>query len=275
MYKACTHFVYVITVGSSGWCFLKGGQVTAEEATASPLDDPSDASPTTTPALDNPSDTPSNKTTTCNVHKEDCEDTKAAIASRYLNKRCLPRKGNGLLAMSAAALDDAFAAIEAYDCCVRDDDRAKLLSVALLLVVSDTCVALDAAPLPTQTVTAGPTNSTTVQSPQNEPDVPPVDLTINAFGALGVLSGDLAIGATATTQTSRRQVGAKARNSVTLDVSNYEDPHQRACCHDNFPYDNQGCCAGWCWHLADILPFFTLKMCCSDSLTPFELTCPA
>lgn len=312
----CTHFVYMRTVGKNGWCFLKEGPVTAEEATlwspsdtvytcgllpgrlaskpsptATPTqtppplaDDPSnDATPTEIPPYENAVDdatateTPADgsylhngdsRSASCNIRAEDCFDTKAAISSRYLNHRCLPPRGSSLLTVSAAALADAFAAIERYGCCARNADRAKLLSVARLLVASDTCAAVDVAPLPVEADTANVTHGATVECP---PDVPPIDTSITALGALGVLSGGLAAGEPAAAQTIRRDVRPTARNSYVYD---YTNPAGSMCCQDNIMYDRRGCCPGWCWFVSDILHFFDLNTCCTGVLTPLETSCP-
>lgn len=315
----CTHFVYIITVGSSGWCFLKEGPVTAEEAT---LWSPSDTvytcgllpgrlaptpSPTATPTqtpppLDNNSNyatptetfpyesasddatvtetladgnyshTGDGRSATCNIRAQDCVEAKAAIESRYLNYQCLPPSGSGLLTVSAAALADAFVAIEGYGCCARNADRAKLLSVARLLVASDTCAAADVAPLPVEAGTANLTHGSTIECP---PDVPPVDTSIAALGALGVLSGGLATGEPAAAQTIRRGVGPTARNTYIHEHANPVLPIAAGsmCCNDNFKYNGRGCCPGWCWFVSDILHFFDLNTCCLGVLTPLETYC--
>lgn len=318
----CTHFVYMRTVGSVGWCHLKEGPVTAEEATLwspsdtvytcgllpgrlastpsptatptqippPPANDPSngatpteippyknafdDASATETPADDSQSHNGNSGSATCNIRAQDCVDTKAAITSRYLNHRCLPPSGSGLLTVSAAALADAFAAIERYGCCARNADRAKLLSVARLLVASDTCAAVDVAPLPVEAGTADLTHGATVEGP---PDVPPVDTSITALGALGVLSGGMAAGEPGAAQTIRRDVRPTTRNSYVHDHTNpvWTVTAGSMCCEDNIKYDRRGCCPGWCWFVSDILHFFDLNTCCAGVLTPLQTSCPS
>ncbi|GAB0496377.1 hypothetical protein MMPV_007689 [Pyropia vietnamensis] len=292
----CTHFVYQKTAGYGGWCYMKEGPVTVEEATlwgpssttytcgllperlapvpsptATPTQTPLPSNgvvtiPTATPIPENPFDSGANKAT-CNIRKEDCADAKAEIMSRYLNERCLPEANGGLLAMSAAALSDALSAIEGYGCCALEVDRIMLLSVARLLVSSDTCAAMDAAALPTSTVNASLTNRATVEYP----GIPPVNTSVTTLAALGVLSGGLAAGKTTVAQTNRRQVRQLVRNSVVIESTN---PKQPSCCEEHFAYDSQGCCPGWCWIVADILPFFDLQMCCTEFLIPSMPHCP-
>lgn len=296
----CTHFVYEKTVGYGGWCHLKKGPVTVEEATlwgpssttytcglllerlapspsptAAPTQAPApsnsvDSAPTATPTPDSPS-VSYTYNATCNTRKEDCDDTKATIMGRYLSERCLPKHGGGLLAMSAAALSDALTAIHGYGCCAREEDRVMLLSVARFLVSSDTCAAENAAPLPTKAIDASLINSTTVECPHSEQEIPPVTVSVTALGALGVLSSDLAAAEAAEKQTNRRQVRQLVRSSAVIDITN---PNE-SCCDGNFVYEGNVCCPDWCWIVADLLPFFDLHMCCKEAPIHFASVCPS
>lgn len=238
----------------------------------------------------------------CNVQPRDCDNTREAIAGRYLNKECLPDHKGGKLVATAATLTVAISVIRAHGCCARNVDREKLLRMAKLLASTDTCADTDTMPLPSGVVTTTPHNSTTAPPPSNVM-VPSVNDGVSALEFLGTLDEELAPGTGAPETMERVQLTSagsdvsrqerqqthgfsllgranqlfepsSARASVVLDdvfqtddLPSLDKNHKHTCCHkDRFNYNGLGCCHDFCWIVADILPFFTLEECCNDDL---------